>query len=87
MRELRVSLFQLRLEDLAVGSDGRNRVLLSPVGASSGRNTPSNSKFIFGPSTWLRGLIKPEPGIALAYVDWSQQEFGIAASLYPGMRR
>ena len=81
MRELRVSLFQLRLEDLAVGSDGRNRVLLSQFGASSGRNTPSNSKFIFGPSTWLRSLIKPEPGMAVAYVDWSQQEFGIAASL------
>ena len=81
MRELRVSLSQLRLEDLAVGSDGRNRVLLSPFGASSGRNTPSNSKFIFGPSTWLRGLIKPEPGMAVVYVDWSQQEFGIAASL------
>jgi hypothetical protein len=81
MRELRVSLSQLRLEDLAVGSDGRNRVLLSPFGASSGRNTPSNSRFIFGPSTWLRGLIKPEPGMALAYVDWSQQVFGIAAAL------
>jgi hypothetical protein len=81
VRELRHSLSQLRLEDLAVGSDGRNRVLLSPFGASSGRNTPSNSKFIFGPSTWLRGLIKPEPGMALAYVDWSQQEFGIAAAL------
>jgi hypothetical protein len=81
MKELRYSLSQLRLEDLAVGSDSRNRVLLSPFGASSGRNTPSNSKFIFGPSTWLRGLIKPEPGMAVAYVDWSQQEFGIAAAL------
>jgi DNA polymerase I len=39
------------------------------------------TRFIFGPSTWLRGLIKPEPGRAVAYVDWSQQEFGIAASL------
>jgi hypothetical protein len=81
MRELRVSLSQLRLRDLAVGSDSRNRVLLSAFGASSGRNTPSNSKFIFGPACWLRGLIKPEPGWALAYVDWSQQEFGIAAAL------
>jgi hypothetical protein len=81
MRELRYSLSQLRLEDLAVGSDGRNRALLSPFGASSGRNTPSNSKFVFGPSVWLRGLIKPEQSMALAYVDWSQQEFGIAAAL------
>jgi DNA polymerase I-like protein with 3'-5' exonuclease and polymerase domains len=30
---------------------------------------------------WLRGLIKPPPGHAVAYVDWSQQEFGIAAAL------
>jgi DNA polymerase I len=81
MRELRVSLSQLRLSDLAVGSDGRNRAMLSPFRAKTGRNAPSNSKFIFGPSTWLRGLIKPGPGRAVAYVDWSQQEFGIAASL------
>jgi hypothetical protein len=81
LRELRVSLSQLRLKALAVGSDGRNRVLLSPFRARTGRNQPSNSKFIFGPSRWLRGLIKPEPGRAIAYVDWSQQEFGIAAFL------
>jgi DNA polymerase-1 len=29
----------------------------------------------------LRGLIKPSPGHAIAYIDWSQQEFGIAAAL------
>jgi hypothetical protein len=81
MRELRVSLSQLRLEELAVGADGRNRALLSPFRSKTGRNQPSNSRFIFGPSTWLRGLIKPEPGRAVAYIDWSQQEFGIAASL------
>ena len=81
MRELRFSLSQLRLSDLAVGSDGRNRAMLSPFRAKTGRNQPSNSRFIFGPSTWLRGLIKPEPGRAVAYLDWSQQEFGIAASL------
>ncbi|AMV40451.1 DNA polymerase [Planctomyces sp. SH-PL62] len=81
MRELRISLSQLRLRELAVGSDGRNRTLLSPYRAKTGRNAPSNSRFIFGPSTWLRGLIKPGPGRAVAYLDWSQQEFGIAASL------
>ena len=81
MRELRFSLSQLRLSDLAIGSDGRNRCLLSPFRAKTGRNQPSNSRFIFGPSTWLRGLIKPEPGRAVAYIDWSQQEFGIAAAL------
>ncbi|MFO0957088.1 MAG: DNA polymerase [Isosphaeraceae bacterium] len=81
MRELRVSLAQLRLRNLAVGSDGRNRALLSPYRSRTGRNQPSNSKYVFGPACWLRGLIKPSPGRALAYVDWSQQEFGIAARL------
>lgn len=81
LRELRWTLAQLRLADLAVGPDGRNRSLLSAFRARTGRNQPSNSKFIFGQSSWLRHLIKPAPGDGLAYVDWSQQEFGIAAAL------
>ncbi|MHC4880021.1 MAG: DNA polymerase, partial [Planctomycetota bacterium] len=81
IRELRHSLGQLRLNDLSVGSEGRNRCLLSPFRSRTGRNQPSNSRFIFGPSAWLRSLIKPAPGQAVAYVDWSQQEFGIAAAL------
>src|SRR5262249_22155817 len=66
---------------LAVGDDGRNRTLLSPFPARAGANQPSNSRFIFGPAVWLRSLIKPPPSYAVAYVDWSQQEFGIAAAL------
>jgi hypothetical protein len=79
--ELRHSLSELRLNDLAVGSDGRNRTLLSAFASKTGRNQPSTSRFIFGPSTWIRYLIRPEPGRALAYLDWSMQEFGIAAAL------
>lgn len=81
IHELRVTLSSLRLESLAVGSDGRNRCLLSPFGAKTSRNTPSNTKFIFGPATWIRGLIKPRSGYALVNIDWSQQEFAIAAAL------
>ena len=81
LRNLRHALSQMRLNDLAVGRDGRNRLLLSPFGSRTGRNTPSNTKFIFGPSAWLRGLIRPPPGHGLAYVDWSSQEVGIAAAL------
>ena len=81
LRELRSALSDLRLSDLAIGPDGRNRCLLSAFRSRTGRNQPSNSKFIFGPSVWLRGLIKPPPGHGLAYIDWSQQEFGIAAAL------
>jgi DNA polymerase I len=81
LRELRSSLSDLRLNDLAVGRDGRNRTILSGFRARTGRNQPSNSKFIFGPSVWIRGLIKPPPGYGIAYVDWKQQEFAIAAIL------
>lgn len=81
LRELRHSLSQLRLSDLAVGSDGRNRCMLSAFASRTSRNQPSNAKYIYGPSVWLRGLIQPRPGFAVAYVDWSQQEFGIAGAL------
>jgi DNA polymerase I len=81
LKELRTALSEMRLNDLAVGSDGRNRCLLSVFRARTGRNQPSNAKFIFGPSVWLRGLIQPPPGHAVAYCDWAQQEFGIAAAL------
>jgi DNA polymerase family A len=81
LRELRSALSQMRLSDLRVGKDGRNRALLSAFQARTGRNQPSNTKFIFGPSVWLRGLIQPPPGYGIAYIDWAQQEFGIAAAL------
>lgn len=81
LRELRASLSQLRLHDLAVGPDGRNRTMLSPFSARTSRNQPSNSRFVFGPAVWIRSLIRPAPGMGVAYVDWGQQEFGIAAAL------
>ncbi len=81
MQELRCALSSMRLSSLSVGHDRRNRCLLSPFRSSTGRNQPSNSRYIFGPSVWLRGLIKPEPGWGVAYIDWNQQEFGIAAAL------
>jgi hypothetical protein len=81
LRNLHYTLSQLRLHDLTVGVDGRNRCLLSAFGARTGRNAPSNSKFIFGPATWIRSLIQPQPDWAIAYIDWSQQELAIAAAL------
>ena len=81
IRQLRAGRSQVREIKLAVGSDGRNRCLISPFKAKTGRNQPSSSKFIFGLPAWLRGLIRPELGRGLAYIDWSQQEFGIAAAL------
>lgn len=81
LKELRSSLGELRLMDLAVGSDGRNRTLISPFQARTGRNAPSNARFVFGPSVWIRHLIVPPPGRAVAYIDWSAQEVATAAAL------
>jgi hypothetical protein len=81
IREVRKTLADLRLNELAVGSDGRNRTLLSAFRARTGRNQPSNSRFVFGPATWIRSLVTPPRGRALAYVDFSAQEVAIAGAL------
>jgi DNA polymerase I len=87
--ELEASLAVMRAEKLAVDPDGRNRCPLRPFASKTGRNQPSTSRFIFGPAVWLRGLIQPPEGRALAYIDYSSQEFGIAAALSadPAMMR
>jgi hypothetical protein len=66
LRNLRDCLAKLRLNDLYVGSDGRNRCMLSQFSSITGRNQPSTTKFVFGLSKWLRGLIQPRPGMAIA---------------------
>ncbi len=81
LRELRHALGKMRLNSLAVGQDGRNRTGVMPFGSKTGRNQPSNARFVFGTSRWLRSLIQPAPGRALAYVDWVSQEIAIAAAL------
>jgi len=81
LQELRYSISQLKLNALQVGDDGRNRALLSPFRTITGRNAPSSAKFIFGNAVWLRHLIKPPEGKALAYIDYEQQEIAIAAAL------
>ena len=81
LHELRKTLGELKLNKLSVGRDSRNRTILSPFAAKTGRNQPSTTKFVFGPAKWVRGLIKPAGGMALAYCDWSSQEIAIAAAL------
>jgi len=81
LHELRHSLNPLKLNNLQVGDDGRNRCLLSPFRSKTGRNQPSNAKFIYGPSRWVRGLIKPGPDRGIAYLDFGSQEIAIAAAL------
>lgn len=81
LRQLRAFLGENRSSPLPVGDDGRNRALISAFGSRTGRNQPSSAKAVFHRPAWNRGLMKPEPGRGLAYIDWCQQEVGIAAAL------
>jgi DNA polymerase-1 len=65
----------LKLFELTVGRDGKNRTPLWPFGTYTSRNTPGNSKFVFGPDCCFRSLIKPPKGWGVAYLDYKSQEF------------
>jgi len=81
LRQLRYIRDKLRTIKLSVGHDGRNRTVLWPFSSKTSRTQPKAKHWIFSPSVWLRFLIKPEPGRALAYVDYSSMEFGGAGAL------
>ena len=80
-RQLRKTISELRLADLVIGKDGRNRAYLFPFRTKTGRNAPSPSEQIFGGPKWLRSLIKPSEGRGVALIDWRAQEIGIVAAL------
>jgi len=80
IRQVRKLTSELRTLKLQVGPDARNRALLSPFASKTSRNQPSSTKFIFGLPKWLRCLIKPPEGHGIAYIDYAQQEIGIAAA-------
>ena len=80
LRQLRHMRDKMRKVKLAVGL-GRNRTVLWPFKAKTSRTQPKAAQWIFSPAVWMRSLIKPEPGTALAYIDYSGMEFLIAASL------
>jgi hypothetical protein len=81
-RDLQKALDEFRaLRELPIGRDGRNRCSLQPFSTSTGRFAPAGSEFIFSSAAWCRGLIRPAPGRAIAYLDYHAQEFAIAAYL------
>ena len=80
LRQLRHARDKMRKIKLQVGHDGRNRTVLWPFKSKTGRTQPKASEWIFSPAVWLRSLIRPEPGRALAYVDFSSMEFMVAAA-------
>jgi len=74
-------LKDLKTFELVVGTDGHSRYPVFPFGTVTGRCAPSNRTFVFGQSSWVRGLIAPPPGWAIAYLDYSAAEILIAAVL------
>jgi hypothetical protein len=84
LRQLKHTRDKMRKVKLAVGADGRNRTVLWPFKAKTSRTQPKASLWIFSPAVWLRSLIKPEPGMAIGYIDYCSMEFLIAASLSDG---
>jgi DNA polymerase I len=76
--QLHYTLGRLRKLTLPIGPDGRHRAAnLQPFGTNTGRNAPKG--FAFAPAVWVRFLIRPEPGTAIIYADYSSQEIYIAA--------
>jgi hypothetical protein len=74
-------LKQIRKLNLPIGEDGRNRTALFPFSTLTGRNAPSGREYILCLSKALRPLIQPQPGRAIAVLDYSAQELRIAAHL------
>ena len=81
LRNLRYALAKLRISNLSVGADHRNRAPLWAYGTKTGRHAPKASQFIFGPAKWLRFMITPPPWSCLVHRDFMQQEVRIAAVL------
>ena len=90
LRQLKKIVLQLQRDRFQAGADDRARCPLWSFSSITGRNQPSAGKeqkdgirsespYVFGLPKALRFLIRPAPEMALAYIDWEQQEFMIAA--------
>ena len=80
LRQLKHIRDKMRSVELAVGGDDRNRTVLWPYKAKTGRTQPAASAWAFSPAVWMRNLIEPAEGMAISYVDYSSMEFLIAAA-------
>lgn len=81
IRMLLASTRSASVDALQVGPDGRLIAELRPFGSMTGRCTPSTSAFLWNGPKWQRYLLQPPPGRCVLVIDWSNQEFAIAAAL------
>jgi hypothetical protein len=71
---------QDKSKGLRICPDGHNRAPLLPFTTKTSRNAPPGRAFLFTNSAWMRPLIQPREGRAVAYLDWKCQELRIAAA-------
>jgi DNA polymerase-1 len=62
-----------------LGSDGRVRPHFGIFGSQTSRSQPASTGFMFLKAKWMRYFVEPPPGSFLIEVDYSSQEFLIAA--------
>jgi DNA polymerase-1 len=69
-----------KAKGLRINADSRNHAAMFPFGAKTSRNAPRGRAFLFTNPVWMRSLIRPEKGRAIAFIDWVAQELRIAAA-------
>src|SRR5262249_3462164 len=79
LRRFRSHVSELKLFNLAVGRDSRNRCLPSVFGSATGRTLFSTAQHIWQVPAELRGLITPPEGCGISILDWKAQEYAITA--------
>ena len=80
LRRLFSHILDMKMMNLPVGADDRNRCLSSVFSTATGRTMPSPAKHIWGQPRWIRGLIRPPEGCGIAILDWKAQEYAITGS-------
>ncbi|MEO8901139.1 MAG: DNA polymerase [Polyangiaceae bacterium] len=80
LRQARRTMSMIHPARIRVGGDGRCRTQVRPFASSTGRNQPRAHTPLAYPA-WMRALIRPGTGRAMAILDYSQQEFALAGAL------
>ena len=70
-----------KAKGLRINADGRNHAAMFPFGTKTSRATPRAAGRSWSTNpVWMRYLIRPEKGRAIACIDWVAQEIRVAAA-------
>ena len=79
--DLQRKLDLLDESSVAIGDDGRNRTELRAYTTCTGRYTWRNGEMLLSKDHVFRGFLRPEPGQAVADLDYSRQEWWVGSHL------